>query len=816
MIPPLIDAALRSLLLALFVWTALRLLRVRSVPAQKAAWTAVLALALLMPLMLPLAARLPGVRIELPMVAQPAASAPYAFSDSGTAAAGAGEALAPEPALAGGNRYPAPIIDGTDRSAPPPEAAPQPATFWRSFSLFQIAALLYFLIAGVLICRLMYGLVSALRLWRAAEPVSLGAAHFAEGLHLRFCQAVTSPMTLGSGVVLPADYGGWDDEKLRIVLAHERAHIRHGDFYLQSLASLYAAVVWFSPLGWWLKHKLTELGEAISDHTGMQEAASCSSYAQILLEFAAAPRPSPSHQISIGVAMARSSRVSRRIERLLNPNAFRQAFAGGRRTLLAALLIPAVLFAATALVRVEAAATQNSTDAASGAVAGQTTGQASPDTALPVAAPDAAQAPAPAEPTPSAAPVPPAHVEVPAIHVNVPAVHVNVPAKHIVIPAKHIDVAAKHIDVPAQHFDFPGQHIDVPAVHVDVPAQHIDIPAQHIDVPAQHIDVPAIHIDTPSSGFTPALHFNVPQSGAQDGAGGQATYGANGTLLAMLDGFDLGTSRHLKRLHGILQNTDVAPIEATFDRTLSVNGKIDLHVMTGSGNIHLTHGPGNQVVIHGRVRSQSASDADEVKAIAANPPIVQDGSAVNIGARHQQGTNHINIDYDIQAPADAVLDAQSGSGNIADEGVGQNANFMTGSGNITATGIQGGFKTQTGSGNIVIENTGAGDAKAQTGSGNIEVRGIVGAFNAQTGSGNIKVNGKPSSNWKLETGSGNVDITSGNAPMTLDAETGSGKISTAQAAAMQVDSDRHRFRGQLSGGGPTVKIETGNGNIRID
>ncbi len=150
--------------------------------------------------------------------------------------------------------------------------------------------------------------------------------------------------------MLPEDYASWDREKLRVVLAHERSHIRQGDFYLQTLAGIYAALFWFSPLGWWLKSKLSDLAEAISDRAGLQEAASRSAYAQILLEFAAAPRPT-----LIGVAMARTGNLSRRIERLLNDSTFRQAFAGTRRrAFLAVLLVPVALFAATTLVRVEA------------------------------------------------------------------------------------------------------------------------------------------------------------------------------------------------------------------------------------------------------------------------------------------------------------------------------------------------------------------------------------------------------------------------------------------------------------------------------
>jgi hypothetical protein len=223
----------------------------------------------------------------------------------------------------------------------------------RSGRLVAFGWFLYLGVFAALLIRLLFGLASAFRLWFTAKPVSeLPGSEAAKSCCLRSSVRVSSPVNIGSGIVLPADFAEWDAEKLRIVLAHERSHIRQGDFYLQLLAGLYAAIFWFSPLGWWLKRKLTELSEAISDRAGLEEAASRCSYAQLLLEFAALPRPTLT-----GVAMARSSHLSQRIERLLNESRFRQAFAaGGRRALLAVFLVPAALFAATALVRVEAAA----------------------------------------------------------------------------------------------------------------------------------------------------------------------------------------------------------------------------------------------------------------------------------------------------------------------------------------------------------------------------------------------------------------------------------------------------------------------------
>jgi DUF4097 and DUF4098 domain-containing protein YvlB len=254
--------------------------------------------------------------------------------------------------------------------------------------------------------------------------------------------------------------------------------------------------------------------------------------------------------------------------------------------------------------------------------------------------------------------------------------------------------------------------------------------------------------------------------------------------------------------------------EATFDKTLAVNGHVELSVSTGSGNIHVTRGSGNQVHIFGRVKSGWGGSEQRVKEIAANPPIDQTGSIIRIGARHENYHN-ISIDYEIQAPENSILEAGSGSGDITVDGVGENAKISTGSGNIHASGLHGGFSVDTGSGNIFAEQTGDGDVKAGTGSGNIELRDLRGGLRAHTGSGNIKVGGAPTALWHVETGSGNVEYWAGKASLTLDASTGSGSIHTDQEMLTQGSNDHHHVTGKLNGGGPTVRVETGSGDIRV-
>jgi beta-lactamase regulating signal transducer with metallopeptidase domain len=363
------DAAARSLLLATAVGAGLWILRVRNVVAQKAAWILVLAASCAMPLVARWAAHaswLPDrdtfvvtarawtgrtVRNDAPPVAISAKA--FVHRETETAAV-------PAPAFeASPNRFPAPAIayaaspsaPTTPVAARAPVAAPAPSPLaWLSPA--RALLLLYFAVCAAMLFRLACGAWVAVRLWRLAEPVSIGS--LTPGIALRSSRTVASPVTVGAGIILPADHAAWDAEKLRIVLAHEISHVRQRDFALQLAASLYVALFWFSPLGWWLKRKLSRLAETISDGAAVHQAASHASYAQVLLEFAALPRP-----ISIGVAMAHRGHIRSRIEHLLNESSFRQAFSGGRMRLAAAvLLVPVALFAATAMVRVHAAGQQ--------------------------------------------------------------------------------------------------------------------------------------------------------------------------------------------------------------------------------------------------------------------------------------------------------------------------------------------------------------------------------------------------------------------------------------------------------------------------
>ena len=409
----MIEAALRALVFAAAVGTGLRLLRVNNVPARKAVWSIVLLASVAMPFLmrLPVATGWGRVGWTVPvqmkgfaepqpaLQAAPAPLAPILATTEDKDSGSAETAVAPSPIAISAAEDDAPAVV--------PDAPDGARSRWALLSAGRILTWTYLVIAGALLFRLFWGLGAALRLWITADLVS---PLVAPEPNVRSSKKIQSPVTIGSGIVLPANYTEWDMKKLRTVLAHERSHVRQLDFYLQLLAGLYTAMFWFSPLGWWLRRILASLGEAIGDRAGIDVAASRSRYAEILLEFAAMPR-----QALPGVAMARPGNLSHRIERLLNEHLFRSAFAEGRRrAAISLLLIPVALFAATAMIHVPRAGAQTAPPAPSTAPA-PAAAPAPQAPASPAVSPDAppnqvapAPVPLPAAPNSAVAPVVPA------------------------------------------------------------------------------------------------------------------------------------------------------------------------------------------------------------------------------------------------------------------------------------------------------------------------------------------------------------------------------------------------------------------------
>jgi hypothetical protein len=280
--------------------------------------------------------------------------------------------------------------------------------------------------------------------------------------------------------------------------------------------------------------------------------------------------------------------------------------------------------------------------------------------------------------------------------------------------------------------------------------------------------------------------------------------------------------------------------QGTFEKTFQVSGPVDLEVLTRSGDIMVRSGPAGSVSIRGKIyvgdHWLAGNRHAEVAEIEQHPPLRQDGNDIRID---YVNARNISVDYEITVPTDTAVRTRTGSGDLTIEDVHGNADLQSGSGDMKLSRLKGELRLQTGSGdvrareiagpvrggtgsgNVEVEETGAGDIDLHTGSGNVTVRGIQGAFRAEAGSGDITAEGTQTGSWDIRTGSGNVHVRlPANAAFDANISTSSGTVDVGPPITMTVQGrlqeSRKSIVGKVRGGGPSLSLRTGSGDIHVE
>lgn len=89
-----------------------------------------------------------------------------------------------------------------------------------------------------------------------------------------------------TALILPAEAGEWDEDRLRMVLLHELAHVKRGDLLFELLAQLATALYWFNPLVWLAAYRLRVERERACDDSVINTGVRQSEYATQLLTVA--------------------------------------------------------------------------------------------------------------------------------------------------------------------------------------------------------------------------------------------------------------------------------------------------------------------------------------------------------------------------------------------------------------------------------------------------------------------------------------------------------------------------------------------------
>ncbi len=240
----------------------------------------------------------------------------------------------------------------------------------------------------------------------------------------------------------------------------------------------------------------------------------------------------------------------------------------------------------------------------------------------------------------------------------------------------------------------------------------------------------------------------------------------------------------------------------------------EFKVSTSAGNVEITKSINSGIELEAELVVRGAS-AETKNTIHENMIVAleQKGDNVEVVIKTKDGKDfwkwhrenykayQITVNYNISLPDNFKdLDISTGAGNIIVEGVSDKVEASTGAGNIDFNNMKAEFSASTGAGNItIVDSSSLGKSKLSTGAGNIYFNGSV----------------KEMDGFKASTGMGNLDfLVPADSKMTLDVDTGLGNLS---GSFIKTNSEnKTHFKGDVNGGGPSVELSTGVGNVNAD
>jgi hypothetical protein len=249
-----------------------------------------------------------------------------------------------------------------------------------------------------------------------------------------------------------------------------------------------------------------------------------------------------------------------------------------------------------------------------------------------------------------------------------------------------------------------------------------------------------------------------------------------------------------------------------------LKGRPDLHVSTDDGRVRIETGAEAQ--IEARVTTVGWRLAPGEVTITES----QSGDRVDIEVRRPKahlgfGGGHRSITIALRVPGQADLGVRTGDGSVEVQPVSGRVAISTGDGHITADGLQGEIRLHTGDGSIRATGL-AGRLQADTGDGHMNVRGRFDVLDLHTGDGGIDAEVEPGSKveaaWSLRSGDGGITLRLPEGlGADLDARTGDGHIVLDKPVTVTGTVSPSAVRGKLGAGGPPLRVETGDGSIRL-
>lgn len=257
----------------------------------------------------------------------------------------------------------------------------------------------------------------------------------------------------------------------------------------------------------------------------------------------------------------------------------------------------------------------------------------------------------------------------------------------------------------------------------------------------------------------------------------------------------------------------------TWEKTFATAGKPDLRLVTDDASVHVARW--ERAAIGVRVTTVGWPIGARGIRIVAEPS----GDRLDLEVRepHLQldfGWTRRSVRIEVRLPAKADLDVRTGDGDVTVAPLAGNIRLHTGDGDIDADGLAGTLEFTTGDGHVRARGL-DGALRAHAGDGPMEIEGRFDRLELDTGDGGIhaiaREGSRLGSEWQIESGDGRLEL---RIPPTLradlDIHTGDGRIDVELPVEIEGAFGRSTVRGRLNGGGPLLRMRSGDGAIRLE
>ena len=254
-------------------------------------------------------------------------------------------------------------------------------------------------------------------------------------------------------------------------------------------------------------------------------------------------------------------------------------------------------------------------------------------------------------------------------------------------------------------------------------------------------------------------------------------------------------------------------------RTFDIPGHASLRVETDDGFVTVRPWDKPQIDIHVTTNGWHIGSHATVDAQQAGSDVFLSVKVRRTIGFYIGGSRWIHID--VMVPAKSDLDVHTGDGSVDAEAIEGKLRLWTADGRLDARRLRGDLNLHSGDGGITASDL-DGRLIASSGDGRINVGGRFDDLDLSSGDGSITARAESGSThdtgWSLHTGDGGVllRIPPG-LKADLDVTTGDGSIHVDLPVQVSGTWKPTRsLHGTLNGGGPPLRLHSGDGSIRIE